>query len=142
MSGLGLRGIGFGFRRGIGDRCGGGLRGGAAFRLEAFEVAQGAVEGAIRGIDAALEEGEVFAAADEIQALAVGVVAHGVVGALVVPDFGVGEGIAAQEPLGIDEGGDEERLLGSGGVPAGEGGIGGGGGVGGGVAGDGFGGGV
>src|ERR1017187_8181352 len=83
MSGLGLRGIGFGFRRGIGDGLGGGLRGGAAFRLEAFEVAQGAVEGAIRGIDAALEEGEVFAAADEIQALAVGVVAHGVVGALV-----------------------------------------------------------
>src|ERR1022692_1158283 len=118
MSGLGLRGIGFGFRRGIGDRFGGGFGGGAAFRLEAFEVAQGAVEGAIGGIDAALEEGEVFAAADEIQAHAVGVVAHGVVGALVVPDFGVGERIAAKEPLGVDEGGDEERLLGSGGFPA------------------------
>jgi hypothetical protein len=41
-----------------------------------------------------------------------------VVSALVVPDFGVGERIAAKEPLGIDEGGDEERLLGSGGFPA------------------------
>ena len=41
-----------------------------------------------------------------------------VVSALVVPDFGVGERIAAKEPLGIDDGGDEERLLGSGGFPA------------------------
>jgi hypothetical protein len=76
------------------------------------------VEGAIGGIDAALEEREVFAAADEIQALAVGVFADGVVSALVVPDFGVGEGVAAQEPLGVDEGSDEEGLLGSGGFPA------------------------
>jgi len=101
-----------------GDGLGGGLRGGAAFRLEAFEVAQGAVEGTLSGIDAALEEREVFAAADEIQSHAVGVVAHRVVGAFVVPDFGVGKRIAAKEPLGVDEGGDEERLLRSGGFPA------------------------
>jgi hypothetical protein len=49
---------------------------------------------------------------------AVGVFSHGVVGALVVPDFGVGEGVAAKEPVGVDEGGDEERLFGSGGFPA------------------------
>jgi hypothetical protein len=47
-----------------------------------------------------------------------GVVAHAVVIALVVPDFGVGEGVAAEEPVGVDEGGDEQRLLGSGGFPA------------------------
>ncbi|HEV3200947.1 MAG TPA: hypothetical protein VGZ73_23750 [Bryobacteraceae bacterium] len=117
MSGLGLLGIGFGFRRGIGDGRGGGLRGGAAFGLEAIERVQGAVEGALRGIDAALEEREVVAAADEIQAHAVGVVAHAVGSALVVPDFGVGERVAAKQPVGVDEGGDEEGLFGSGGFP-------------------------
>jgi hypothetical protein len=48
----------------------------------------------------------------------VGIVAHDVVSALVVPDIGVGERIAAEEPVGIDEGGDEERLFGSSGFPA------------------------
>jgi hypothetical protein len=76
------------------------------------------VEGAQGGIGAALEEGEVLAAADKIQALTVGAVADAVVGALVAPDFGVGEGIAAKQPLGVDEGGDEERLFGRGGLPA------------------------
>ena len=72
----------------------------------------------LSGIDAALEEREVIAAADEVQANAVEVVADGVVSAVVVPEFGVGERISAQEPVGVDEGGDEERLLGSGGFPA------------------------
>src|ERR1035437_7260919 len=115
---------------------------GAAFGLEAFEIVQGAVEGAQGGIGAALEEGEVLAAADRIQALIVRAVADAVVGALVVPDFGVGDGIAAKQPLGVDEGGDEERLFGRGGLPA-EGGLGGGGtGVGGGFRGGGAGAGI
>jgi len=95
------------------------LRGrGLAFGLEVFEIVQGAVEGALGGIDAALEEREVFAAADEIETVAVGVVADAIGSALVVPDFGVGKGVAAQQPIGIDEGGDEERLFGGGRLPA------------------------
>jgi hypothetical protein len=55
LSGLGLREIGFGFRRGFADGPIGGPRGvGAAFGLETFEVVQGAVEGALGRIDAAL----------------------------------------------------------------------------------------
>jgi len=120
---LGMREIGFGFRGrlgggGFGGMVGGFRGGGLAFGLEAFEIVRGAVEGALGGIDAALQEREVFAAADEIEAVAVGVVAHAVGRALVVPDFGVGKGIAAEQPIGIDEGGDEKRLLGGGGLPA------------------------
>jgi len=114
-----LREIGFGFRRGFAvdfiGRLGGG---GTAFGLEAFEVVQGAVEGALGRIDAALEERKVFAAADKVQALAIGVVAHAVVSAMVVPDFGVGERIAPKQPVGVDEGGDEEGLFGGGRFPA------------------------
>jgi len=114
-----LREIGFGFGRGFPSGRLGGLGGGsAAFGLEAFEVVQGAVEGALGRIGAALEEREIFAAADEIETVAVGVVADAVGSALVIPDFGGGKGIAAQQPIGIDEGGDEEGLFWSGGLPA------------------------
>src|SRR5260370_21688594 len=92
--------------------------GGAARGLEVFEIAEGSVVGALGGIDAALEDGEVLLAADEGQAHAVGVVAHAVVFGFVGPEFGVGEGITAKEPVGVDEGSDEERLLGCGGVCA------------------------
>jgi hypothetical protein len=79
------------------------LRGsGGAVGHEAFEIVEGPVVGALGGICAALEEGEVLAAADEIEAFAVGVIADVVGGALIVPDFGVGKGIAAKQPLGVD----------------------------------------
>ena len=76
----------------------------AGFGLKEFEVVEGAVPGALGGIDAALEEGEILAAANEIESDAVGVVTDVFDVALVVPDFGVGEGVAAEEPFGIDEG--------------------------------------
>ena len=76
------------------------------------------MEGALSGIDAALEEREDFFAARKAQALAVGAFEHVLVIGLAVPELGVGDGIAAEEPVGIDEGGDEERLFGSGWVPA------------------------
>jgi hypothetical protein len=76
------------------------------------------VPGALGRIGAALEEREVFAAADEVQAFGVGAFEHVLVIGFVVPDLGVGEGIAAKEPVGVDEGGDEEGLFGSGGLPA------------------------
>jgi hypothetical protein len=76
------------------------------------------VPGALGRIGAALEEREVFSAADEVQALGVGALAHVHAIGVVVPDLGVGERIAAEEPVGVDEGGDEEGLFGSGGVPA------------------------
>ena len=90
----------------------------AGFGLKEFEVVEGAVPGALGGIDAALEEGEILAAANEIESDTVGVVTVVFGVALVVPDFGVGEGVAAEEPFGIDEGSYEEGLFGSGWLPA------------------------
>jgi hypothetical protein len=115
---LRLRGIGFGFRRGVGVGLFGGRGGGEAFGLEAFEVTQSAVPVALGRIGAALEDREVFAGANEIHALGVGALAHVHAIGVVIPDLGVGERIAAEEPVGVDEGGDEERLFGSGGFPA------------------------
>ena len=113
-----MRRIGFGFRRGVGDGLFGGRGGGGAFGVEALQVAQGTVPGALGRIGAALKEREVFFAAHEVQAFGVGAVAHVLVIGVVVPDLGVGERIAVEEPVGVDEGGDEEGLFGSGGVPA------------------------
>ena len=114
MNGLGLCGIGSGFGGGLF----GGRSGGGAFGLDAFEVTQGAVPGALGRIGAALEKREVFFGAHKVQAFGVGAVAHVLVIGVVVPELGVGEGIAAEEPVGVDEGGDEEGLFGSGGIPA------------------------
>ena len=117
--------VGFGFGGGFVDGCGGRLgHCGAASGLQAFEIVQGAVEGAVGGIGAPLEEGEVLAAADKIQANAVGVVTDTIGITAVVPDLGVGEAIAAQQPIAIDEGGDEKALFRSGGLPAGKIGVG------------------
>ena len=104
---------------GVGDDFWGGRSGvGRTFGLEALQVVQGAVPGALGRIGAALEEREVFFGAHKVQAFGVGAVAHVLVIGVVVPDLGVGERIAAQEPVGVNEGGDEEGLFGSGGVPA------------------------
>ena len=114
-----MRGFGFGFGRGIGDDFGSGRSSGrGASGVEALQVAQGAVPGALGRIGAALKEREVFFAAHKVQAFRVGAVAHVLVIGVIVPDLGVGERIAAEEPVGVDEGGDEEGLFGSGGFPA------------------------
>jgi hypothetical protein len=65
---LGLAKLALALRGGLGQGDLGGLRGGEAFGLEAFEVvAFEVVKGAVVGIDAALEEGEVFAAAMKLR---------------------------------------------------------------------------
>jgi len=50
------------FPAGISNGLGGGLRGGAAFGLEPFDLVRDAVEGELGEIDAALEERGEFAA--------------------------------------------------------------------------------
>ena len=65
------------------------------------ERARDAVEEALSGIDAAPEERAVIAAAGEISARAVGVVAHGAVRAVIVPEICAGGGVA-EEPVGVN----------------------------------------
>jgi hypothetical protein len=86
--------------------------------LEALKLIEGAVVVALGRIDAALEAGEGVAAAIEGLAERTFLVGREEGGHFVGPELGFDLAIAAEEPLGLDEGIDEERLLGGVGVEA------------------------
>jgi hypothetical protein len=86
--------------------------------LEALELIEGAMVVALGRIDAALETGEGIAAAIEGQAERTFLVGREEGGQFVGPELGFDLVVAAEEPLGLDEGIDQERLLGGGGAEA------------------------
>jgi hypothetical protein len=104
-------GIGGGFAWGGGGRRDGG-------GLEALELIEGAVVVALGRIDAALETGEGIGAAIEGLAERTFLVGREEGGQFVGPELGFDLVVTAEEPLGLDEGIDEERLLGGFGVEA------------------------
>jgi len=111
-----LRGYGDGawgrrYRRGCGIGVGGGDLG--LFGLEAAELLEGVVVVALGGVDAALEAGEFAGVLGED--LAEGDVVD-VEDALV--ELGLDGAEAADEPVAVDEGIDEEALVGGGGAEA------------------------
>ena len=117
--GLNLGGLRARFARGArgrGPGAGGGLRL-AVFGFEALEFFEGAVVVAAGGIDAALEAGEGVCAAAE--GLASGAVLFRGPGILhfAFEDLGIDSAKAAEQPLVIDEGIDEEAFFGGGGLP-------------------------
>lgn len=91
----------------------------AALGIQALEFFEGAVVVAVGGIDAALEAGELLATVVEAQAHEALRVRFPDLRFLhfALPELGFGLAEAAEEPLAIDEGIDQEALLGGGGLP-------------------------
>ena len=94
-------------------------------RLEALEVGEGAVVGAVEGGEAPLEAEEVFFGAVPADDGGVWMVERVVVGAaptldFVVPEEGLDVAEATEEPIGVDEGVDGGLFAGADG-PAGDG---------------------
>ena len=88
---------------------------------EAAQVVEGAIEGALGGIDAALEEMErmIRAGCDlaERCVLIQSVEGFRGVGEFVSPELGLGAAEAAELPIGADEVVDEDAFSGGGGLP-------------------------
>jgi hypothetical protein len=91
---------------------------GVAGGLELPQLVEGALVGALGGVDAALEAFEVTVAVDE--GVAEGGILVGIKEVLdgVFPDLGFHDGEAAELPVVADEGVDKETLLGGGGLEA------------------------
>ena len=102
----------------FGARCARFARLGAALGFQALEFLQGAVVGALGGIDAALEAAKgVCAAAKGLACRAVLFRGPGILG-FAFEDFSIDSAKAAEQPLILDEDVDEEALLGGGWLPA------------------------
>jgi hypothetical protein len=108
----------------VGGLAGFARRGGRGIRLAALgiqvlEFFEGAVVVAVGGIDAALEAGELLATTAEGHAQEMLRVRFPDFRFLhfAVPELGFGLAEAAEEPLAIDEGIDQEALLRGGGLP-------------------------
>jgi hypothetical protein len=85
--------------------------------FQALEFFQGAVVGALGGIDAALEAGEgICAAAEGLAGWAVFFQGPGILH-FAFEDLGVDSSKAAEQPFVVDEGIDEEAFFGGGGSP-------------------------
>ena len=91
----------------------------AALGIQALEFFEGAVVVAVGGIDAALEAGKLLATVVEAQAQEALRVRFPDLRFLhfALPELGFGLAEAAEEPLAIDEGIDQEALLGGSGLP-------------------------